>query len=359
MKFCFLSSYAHLALDPAANRVSGGAELQVALLARELVARGHEVVIIGGDIGQADGAVFEGVRTRNGGPFQTGGLADTARAIPRVRRILREERADYLLVLGWTSWLYLLRYLRAGSERIVFICGLDTEVNGEFRRENPLRGALFEAGVRAADHRLAMSDYQATQFARQGLSGGMYRNLILPRALPRTAAKTVDLLWIARCQPIKRPHLFLDLVERMPDARCRMVCPREDVTLWESVAARAGTLPNLTFVERVPYRDVQAEYDAAKLFVNTSTFEGWPNSFIQAGLGSAALLSLDVNPDDLFGRFEPGTFAAGDFAAFEAAARRLLGDAEELAVCQRGCERFVAELHDNARNVDAFLAGLA
>jgi glycosyltransferase involved in cell wall biosynthesis len=358
MKFCFLSSYAHLALDPASNRVSGGAELQVALLARELVRRGHEAVIIGGDMGQVDGLVFDGVRTRNGGRFQTGALLDTLRAVPRVRRLLHEERPDYALILGWTTWMYLLRFLRPAGCRTGFICGLDTEVNGEFRRENPVRGAFFEAGVREADVRFAMSDYQAEQFARQGLDCGLYRNLILPRRAPRAAEKTLDLLWVARCQPIKRPHLFLDLVERLPEARCRMICPREDVALWESVAARARGLANLEFVERVPYHEIQAHYDAARVFVNTSTSEGWPNSFIQAGLGAAALLSLDVNSDRLFERFAPGIFARGDFEAFVAGARALLGQPETLAAAQAGCVQFVEELHDNARNVDAFLAGL-
>jgi len=358
MKFCFLSSYAHLALDPTSDRVSGGAELQVALLARELVRRGHEAVIIGGDVGQRDGLVFDGVVTRNGGPFQTGGLFDTVRALPRVRGILREERPDFALVLGWTTWLDFVERMRPRGCGVVFICGLDTEVNGEFRRENPLRGAVFEAAVRRADFRLAMSDYQAAQFARQGLACGMYRNLILPRSASRTAEKTVDLLWVARCQPIKRPHLFLNLVERTPGARARMICPREDVALWESVATRARGLANLEFIERVPYREIQAQYDAARIFVNTSTAEGWPNSFIQAGLGGAALLSLEVNPDELFERFSPGAFAAGDFETLVEGAENLLGSPEGLRAAQAGCERFVVELHDNARNVDAFLAGL-
>jgi hypothetical protein len=358
LKFCFLSSYAHLALDPSADRVSGGAELQVALLAKELVRRGHEVVIIGGDHGQPDGRIFDGVRTRNGGRFQTGGLADTLRALPKVRGILREERPDFVLVLGWTTWLYLLHRMRPFDYKLVFICGLDTEVNGEFRRENPVRGAVFEAGVRGADYRLAMSDYQAEQFARQGLSHGMYRNLILPREAPRTMEKSVALLWVARCQRIKRPQIFLDLVEQFPSLRCRMICPREDEGLWKAVAERAGRLPNLEFIERVPYREIQQHYDAAKIFVNTSSYEGWPNSFIQAGLGGAALLSLEVNSDRLFERFEPGFFAGGDFEAFVAGAGWLLSSADVLRAAQAGCERFVAELHDNERNVDAFLEGV-
>lgn len=359
MKFLFLSSYAHLILDRKTDRVSGGAELQVALLARELVQRGHEVVIVGGDEGQAD-SVEDGVKLRNGGKFQTGGLRDALGALPQIVGILREERPHYVGVLGWTTWLTILGWFRRVLHyRVVFICGLDTEVNGEFRRENPVRGAIFERGVRSADLRMAMTADQADLFVEAGMHCGMYRNLILPRAKPRTAEKTIDLLWVARCQPIKRPHRFLDLAERLPEARCEMVCVREDVELWESVAERANGIPNVDFIERVPYHEAQAHYDAAKIFVNTSTYEGWPNSFIQSGLGVTALASLDVNSDELFGRFGLGVFGRGNFDRWAAEVGDLLGDEGRLARCQRECERFVEELHDNDRNVDLFLGSLA
>lgn len=359
MKILFLSSYAHLVLDPDAERVSGGAELQVALLARELAGRGHEVVVVGGDIGQADGVAFDGVRTRTGGKFHTGGLADAVRALPRVVSVLREERPEIVAVLGWTAWLYLLAKLRRVlGFRLAFICGLDTEVNGEFRKENSLRGALFERGIELSDLRFAMSGYQAAQFARRGERCALYRNLILPRVGAVAGDKPVDLLWVARCQPIKCPDRFLDLVEEFPNSMCEMICPREDVELWERISDRASRLPNLEFVERVPYREIQARYDRAKIFVNTSRFEGWPNSFIQAGLGRAALLSLDVNPDELFESFEPGVFAKGDFGRLVDGARAMLADEQLLGGAQAACSRFVAELHDNVVNVDAFLAGL-
>jgi glycosyltransferase involved in cell wall biosynthesis len=241
---------------------------------------------------------------------------------------------------------------------VIFICGLDTEVNGEFRRENPVRGAVFERGVRAANQRMAMTEHQADFFVAAGMHCGMYRNLILPRTKPRTAEKTIDLLWVARCQRIKRPHLFLDLAERLPDTRCEMVCVREDVELWESVAGRAKGMANVAFIERIPYHEAQEHYDAARIFVNTSTYEGWPNSFIQAGLGETALASLDVNSDELFGRFGVGVVGQGNFDAWAEEIGGLLADAGRLGRCQRECARFVKTLHDNRRNVDLFLGAM-
>ncbi|MCX6975546.1 MAG: hypothetical protein NTZ94_14895, partial [Verrucomicrobia bacterium] len=69
MKILFLSSYAHLVLERSSSKVSGGAELQVALLARELAGRGIETVILGGDTGQKDGLFLDGVKIRVGGQF--------------------------------------------------------------------------------------------------------------------------------------------------------------------------------------------------------------------------------------------------------------------------------------------------
>ena len=109
MKFLFLSSYAHLVLDPEAKQTSGGAELQVALLASELAKRGHQVTIIGGDNGQPADRILQGVRLRIGGKFHTGRLLDTLRALPLVLRIAAEEKPDYTLILGWTTWLFFLR----------------------------------------------------------------------------------------------------------------------------------------------------------------------------------------------------------------------------------------------------------
>ncbi len=359
MKVCFHSSFAHLALDPKETRVSGGAELQAALMARELVRRGHEALLICGDHGQPDHRNLQGVRARLGGAFQTGGLADTLRALPRTFRVLAEERPDITFIYGWTSWLFFLLWPRwRGHTRLGFTCMLDTEVNGEFRRENPLRGALFEHGMRKADVRYAITEYEVDCFTKMGLDCTLYRPLIMPRTQPLSGAKDLDFLWIARCQPIKRPHLFLDLAEALPAARCAMIAPNENAALWESVRARAAALPNVQFLERVPYHEVQAWYDRAHVFVNTSTWEGFANAFIQAGQGEAAILSLAVNTDGLLTRFHAGVCAEGDLRQFFEAARTLLGDPAQRRALQLGAARFVAEWHDNERNVEAFLGGL-
>jgi glycosyltransferase involved in cell wall biosynthesis len=358
MKFLFLSSHAHYALDPESTRVSGGAELQVALLARELAAFGHEVVIASGDTGQLDRRIFDGVMTRNSGRFHTGGILDTLRALPKVTALLAEYRPHHVAVLGWTAWLYVLALLRPlFGYKLVFICGLDTEIDGSFGESHGWKGKLFELGVAKSDFRFAMSEYQRELFRRLNLSCGLYRNLILPRVKPRTADKEIDLLWVGRCQRIKRPHLFLNLVEQLPEARCEMICPREDLVLWDEVATRAATLPNLTFRERVPYHGIQDHYDRARFLISTSEAEGFPNVMIHAAQGGAGILSLDLDPDGLIDNFKAGFCANGDFDLLVKKTRWLLENLQEASLMGEGASEMVRNWLDNEKNTRAFLEG--
>jgi hypothetical protein len=70
------------------------------------------------------------------------------------------------------------------------------------------------------------------------------------------------------------------------------------------------------------------------------------------------LLSLAVNPDGIFERFRLGCYAAGDFEKLKADARSMIADAVALEGMQAGCARFVAEMHDNAKETEVFLGGI-
>ena len=360
MKYLFLSRGAHLVWDPSAPRAAGGAELQAALMARELVLRGHQAVLLGADTGQPDGAEWEGIRIRKAGRFDTGGLGDTLRAWPLIHRVLKAERPECVVVYGWTALLYLLaRWRRIVPFKLIFICALDAEIDGEFCRRNPLRGYFFHRGMQLADARLSIAAAQAAAFEGQGMSCTVTRLLLRGGNPQATADKPIDLLWVARCEEVKRPGIFLDLAEAFPQARCRMICAPHDAELFTATKKRAASLPNVEFVEGVSYREIQGEFCRAKIFVNTSSHEGVPNTFIHAGLGQTAIASLEIDPDRMFDHFDAGAMAHGSLDRLRSDVRRLLERPDDLARSAAEAARFVREWHDNARNVDAFLQATA
>jgi hypothetical protein len=357
--FLFFSGHAHRALDPDSNKASGGAELQVALLAGELARCGHRVGIVAAADGFRDGIVWQGVKICAGGRFDTGGLADTVRAISPVTNILREEKPEFVVVYGWTTWLALLCVLgRLLGFRVVYVCALDSEIDGGFRRSSPLRGRIFDWGLKTADERFAITENQAAMFHKKGMTCHVMRLLLQDPRPPASRPKSVDLLWVARCHPVKAPHLFLDLVEKMPGVKARMICSPQDQKLFEDVRARAAGIPGLEFVEGVPYREIQSHFDAARVFVNSSSDEGVPNTFLHSGLGGTAIISLVCNPDGMIAKFGAGTCAGGDLTIFQNAAAGLLKNPAALASAAAGARSFVVAWHDNTKNVSAFMKGL-
>ncbi len=360
MEFLFLNSKAHLLLERSSSDVSGGAELQVALLAMELAKRGYTTAIVHGSDRVGEARRVAGVECFPGGPFHTGAIRDVYAALGPVFNTIQTQRPRYVLVLGWTAWLFLLWLMRPMFRyRLIFICGLDTEADGRFAKEHGLRGRLFDFAMRRSDLIYAMSEEQRRLFGARGMKCALYRNLVLWPEKGLQEVKEIDLLWIARCRPIKRPLLFLELARRLPQARCVMVCPPEDKELFGEVSKQAEDLPNVQLIEFVPYHEVQSYYNRARLFVNTSTAEGFANSFIQAGLGGAAILSLAVDCDGVLDRFKAGVCVDDDFEALVSTARTLLFSNEAmLSAYAAGAGRFVQENHGTEQNVGAFLSGL-
>jgi glycosyltransferase involved in cell wall biosynthesis len=116
-------------------------------------------------------------------------------------------------------------------------------------------------------------------------------------------------------------------------------------------------MPHVAFSDGVPYHRVQEYYDRARVFVSTSEAEGFPNSFIQAAMGGAAILSLEVDPDGVLAQFGGGMVADCE-ADLMSKAEALAEQPETVAAMGRRAPLFVETLLDNAKNVDAFLAGL-
>ena len=360
-KVLFLSGHAHLALDRSAEGASGGAELQVALLAQELVKRGHEVVLLASDTKQGDSLFLEGVKIRNGGRFDTGQIGDTLFALYRIIFILWKEKPDVVALYGWTSLLYLIAKLRwLMPYRLLFVCALDSEIDGGFRKAHPLRGWLFEKGMKLCDVRLGITEHQAMLFREQGMKCNVMRLLLqkLPSQSSAAPEKKIDLLWIARCHPVKQPLLFLELAARLPEARCQMISFMQDEKLWNKVQERVRALPNVELIETVPYREIQSYFDRANIFVNTSLDEGVPNTFVQAGLGHVAIASLNVDPDGMFNHFHAGFCAHGNNDKLIAGIEKLLKEKDLLSSAQHEAARFVEEWHNNGKNVEIFLRAI-
>jgi len=104
-------------------------------------------------------------------------------------------------------------------------------------------------------------------------------------------------------RPLKRPDLVIDLSQALPDVSFQMIGgPMPGYSdYYTQMSNRAARLSNLTFRGPVPYHAVSGEFGRARIFVNTSEIEGFPNTYLQAWIHGTPVVSF-FDPDGVINR---------------------------------------------------------
>jgi glycosyltransferase involved in cell wall biosynthesis len=145
-----------------------------------------------------------------------------------------------------------------------------------------------------------------------GLASTVVNMLVEPPPRHVTAAeqeKDIDVLWIGNLRALKRPELALELARQLPHVSFVLAggpLPKAaSRTYFEDVKAAAARLPNVRMPGAVRYTDSGAWFDRAKVFLNTSSIEGFPNTFLQAWIRGVPVVSF-FDPDGLIRRLQLG-----------------------------------------------------
>ena len=330
---CFYSPYATSLFDEAIPGGHGGSELVMFFLACTLSKRpGFEVHFLLSELPvvRQDGcditvhALERGV-AKGKGPRGISVFTNAARA---VRPFVRTGADTYVLAGASITLGYVALYRRLRRDkRVVFIVASDADVDGAMLRPSRFERYVFRLGLKLADVVWCQNNYQIEAVEKR--FGRPAR--LLPNGLPVPGqppdAEKRHVLWVASCQPLKQPHVYLDLAQALPGQRFVMIMPpRKDDSLFSEVRARALTLKNVEFIEGVHFRQIQRYFDEAMAFVNTSTIEGYPNTFVQSMIGATPILSLNVDPNGILSEHGLGLHACGDPSRLQDDLVRILAD---------------------------------
>jgi glycosyltransferase involved in cell wall biosynthesis len=374
VKVCFISPLGYSLYASLSGQGFGGAEVQFFLLSQALSADPAYSVSVLTSVEGAGGAELHGrltviKRTRRGRYMArpARGWFEALRAwggywaaFFEMRRVLREINADVYLHAGAGvevgAYALICRLLR---RRFVYVVASIADLSDPYGQvQGPLRW-LHAIGVRLAHAVVCRTREQQTL-----LQTRYRRDSVLIRTghplLPPVEDPKTSVLWVGRIDPLKQPEMFLALAERLEKERCVMVAMRNEAHdgLLKTVRDWASELPNLTLHEDVPWSEIGRFFREAKLLVNTSTYEGFPNTFVQAAMHRTPILSWTVDPDGVLARHRIGVCAGGSFDRLVEAAGRLCNSPEALAEHGARALRYASEHHDLNRSVEE-LKGLA
>ena len=359
LRVCFISPLGYGLYNPTSGYPFGGAEVQFFLLARALASDPDFQVIVLTTVRKSPGIEHHGsltlVKRQGKNRLAHRSLRGYVAAFLDMWRVMGNISADVYLhaTAGVEVGAYALicRLLR---RRFVYVVASTVDLcrpNGQV--EGPLAW-LFPWGMRLADAVVCRSHEQLAWLRdRYGREGVLIRTGHRP-AEPVPHEKTT-VLWVGRMHPLKQPELFLDLAERLPKERFVMVI-RQDQSheyLMGALRGRASMLPNVTMREDVPLSEMDGFFAQAKLLVNTSTYEGFPNTFVQAAMQGTPILSWKVDPDGVLARHGIGASAGGSFERLLASTEELCASATTRAEWGRQALAYARQHHDVNKSAEA------
>lgn len=343
IRVCFIMLKAYPLFNQEIESLFGGAEVDFYNLSTELAKDpNYTVNFITADYGQKSIEVREGVTLIKSIDF-SGNLA-----MPSLRlwRALRAADAQiYVRELCSAVTTEVALFCKCYERRFVYRTASTVECDGTYLRENYIRGKAFVWSLRHADAVLAQNETDANNLsAITGAPVQVIRNA--HRVHPIQQQPQDKILWVGRSATVKRPELFLELAKLLPQIQFTMICQRADnQRQYDKLVTRAKQIKNLKFIPRVPFHKIHEYFQRAKVFVNTSDYEGFPNTFIQACKSATAILSLNVNPDNFLDKHNCGISCNGDWRLLVDSLRSLLEEDRCLKMGING-KKYVEEYHD-------------
>ena len=334
-------------------KVVGVAEVQQCFIARALQRAGYRVTIVTGDFGQPAETDVDGMRVlavqRSG--LNLPGLRYFHPRLTSIWQALRRADADIYYqrcasaitgVVVAFARTYRRRSLFSAASDIDLLPGKDNSNKGWRDRQ------LFGYGLKHASAVVLQNPLQQQRL--QAWTGRSAPRVASCYALParRAASEPGLVLWVGMMRVAKRPELVLDLAERLPQLRFRIIggpsSSGDADHYYQQMAARAATLPNVEFLGFVPYADAEPHFDAASVFLNTSLVEGFPNTFLQAWARAVPSVSFfDCGARDAIGALGA---VVPDLDAMAAALQQLATDAAARAALGARCRDYFNAHHN-------------
>lgn len=315
MKFCFWSAFISSSLK---GNTPGGAELQIALLAKALAKAGHEVVII--DPYANESFVSEdGIKLINVPNWNKGikGVRAFVFRIPALYRLLKEQKADYYYV-RMRNYMNLLSYLAAKKVKGKFIIAFasDTDPVGlrkKYKLEYKKNFSLFRylslhlPNDIVYKFLLKKADYIIMQHSGQDIipnkvkgKKALFGSIVDLSILPAGDTSSQGFfIYAGSLSSLKGSDKLYHLANSLNKCNSIIIIGQPNDSKSKMIFEQLKSADNIDLKGRLPHYDTVQLIANAKALINTSDYEGFPNVFLEAWAMGVPVLSLNVNPGNV------------------------------------------------------------
>ncbi len=351
VKICFVVLKAYPLFNPDVKSNFGGAEVDSYLLATELAKdKNFEVSFITADYGQQPVEIRDGVTVIKSLDFNKSLIFAPWKLFCAMRKA---DASIYFRKMSSLVTATVVLFCKFYDRMFVYRTANTNECDGTYLRRHWFRGRAFVWSLRSAKavftQNVTGSD---SLLANTGISSTAVGNA--HRLPPLGQCRRETILWVGRSAPVKRPDLFLKLLRQLPDLHFTMICQKAtDDKRYDDLVEQAKQIENLHFIPTVPFHDIDSYFQKAKVFVNTSDSEGFPNTFIQACKCSTPILSLNVNPDKFLDKYNCGISCEGNWEKLLDSLKVIIEE-EHSAKLGKNARKYAEQNHDIAKIIKQY-----
>ena len=319
---CFvgLKCYDLLANRPTPKYL-GGIEKVLVALAKALARSGASVAFVTYDEGQPDIEVHDGVSVLKA-QNATAGLPLLRLLHPRMTlmwRAMRKANASCYFQMGRGVETFATAVgvrLSAGKPAFVYCVASDLDCQSDLAGLTTFHErVLYRVGLRMATRIVVQTRRQAAMLEE---NHSLLSEVIpMPIEASSTDADTdvrrlrhsSSILWIGRTVPVKRLEWLLDLAEILQDFTFDVVgTANQESDYASALVVRARSIANVRVHGRVSAEQLERLYADAFLLCCTSSFEGFPTTFLEAWKQSLPVVT-SFDPDHQVSEYDVGVAA--------------------------------------------------
>lgn len=300
MRICVINQRASALYFPDSSEIFGGAEVESYMLGKLFVELGHEVHVLLGD--GAREYLTHGSHRLHGvslHAFSRNNRIDGWVALWKQLDAINPDLV-FIKLISETSavaatWCRLKRraFIYRAANRRDLLLASGSKAYGR------IQSTLFNLTCHSRSFVLAQTGEQEEALRKrlgpdQVGQIGNYMHLV-PCEPPEYAERS-GILWVGHLMPVKRPEVVLELAKAYPDLPFKVVASTAPDVPVAAFEAELQAQPNVHYLKNLPFHETQQHFLSARALLNTSSSEGFPNTFLQALHAGLPLATTGIDP---------------------------------------------------------------
>lgn len=336
------------------NRTFGGATVQLYMLTKEM-AKNKDLEVFSfipnyGEISFLDKDRFNFEKSYNENDNIIKKMFSLYSTIKRIS-------PDVIIQRGLTFKSCILAlYCNLFKIKFVFMFSSDIESHGFYQRSRK-RCYLFSILLKNSYLLITQNEYEYKNVIKR-YKHAKLKSHILKKGLDTNyikfgLEKMYDCIWVARCEELKRPELFINLANQNRDLNFLMICSEVDKQFFVKTKSAAEKIENLKFLDFVEYDKIFEYLAQSKVFCLTSELEGdWPMTVLESAASGLPILSLYLDHGGIFDKSDGGFYCDANFELMPKYLRILIEDREIYEKKSLGAKEFIKSNYDIEKNTE-------